>query len=1609
MKKLLTTLLASCMLISASAQSVTTASSSMTASPWAQQVPFDISEEGTKYDFKFGMGGWSWDFFAYQQRNHCGKENLGIARVGFTGRYDNSYSALTDAQKSAMDTELNNIVQTGVKSIFLLCGIGNVGDQQGNAPGTPTWSTTQRENYVNDIVRAVEYIQGKGYEIFAVAPFNEPDFEVKYTGNASNFNAVAAIMKSKLPTGMKIFGPSTLNSSQAPSWYSTVKGNIDYANTHQLAGEKWSDYIGFWDQAYKDGKLPVADEMHNVMEAMVCINHGGVAGTWWGWEGITRGEYIRMIKGGTQLAYKEQPDKWMVASVNKYPNNGRVEAFIGTSERQAVASNFTFVSRDRLAYYDGHGPAYDYTEEVPGGAAGSYQTLGQTNAERLININAGEDVPIEPVNGKYKIVNKATGKVLSLEGGSPVRGNVYQWADGGLANQAWDVYPIDRYMQGLNDKGETVNLVADYSYVVIRNANTSSIPLYLDAQAWAMDNGANVSVWSDGDDIGTPPNGWQRWHLRYVGDGYYNIINHNTGLFLDVNNGDMADGTNVMEWEGNGGDNQLWKFVPADHAVDATAPITPTGLTTTPQSGAVKLTWAANVDEDIFGYMVYRYNAAVGIWECIGRKVQGTAFLDNTCRKGQSLRYRIRALDKAYNLSQPSAEVETMTAADKAMIAQWIGLSPKDNTSSKMHAAANGVNYTTDGGHTAFSFDGTDDYLKLPYHAGDMKEMTFAAWVKGNSTAAWQRIFDFGNGEDEYLFLTPTNGSAMRFEIKKGGVTQGLNTNTTLGTGTWKHVAVTIGANEVAIYINGVKNASTTGITLRPSDVAPAMNYLGRSQFDADPAFKGLMSDVRLYNYALSADEVKNISSEIISVSAIDITAERIPNIADNVSNWTVSGSWTTWTSSADGSGLSSPYVRIGTNGTSRISKALNYLPEGTYTLSASCMSYYAEKTLFWTTEKDVTGVTFFGNEQSVAVNTKDSKKAKTLSLSVTLSGTNTLDFGINATSTNATILAMDNVNLVYQGTAAEFIEGVEAITYKMTAEASALTGKLMSAATKQALLDALNGVESSLSGYTSKIASGKSTKADADAWIAAMEAVEGSVSAAKLSIEAYTALGAQITASRAKATRYPQETCGSIEEFGLDVIYSKCVNGEYLDSEIPAAVIDVKGLTNRYMMSDAVAYASASNPINVTELVMGHASFENDSYSPDWIINTKPTALSYDCVEFFYMNFDMYQTLYQMPAGTYRLETRGFYRYGTQEINKTAHDQGSIKRNAKLYISHNEGTVTADVMAISDDPSENTQWGEWSAELYDGKPVPNNMQAGAHAIDGCGKYAPKNGYNSVNITVSSIGDLTVGAKKTSRVIDDWALFGDFSLYYLGDGKHRIVLDEKSEVAPKIDESITYDKVTLKRTLKAGVWNTFVSPFAIPANMLGDWEVKALTHSSFNGEVLSLIFDEVTDGIQAGVPYMVRKDVGFTEFTMKGVQLCATPQEVTTPEGDVTFTGVYHYGPMPEGAFFISNNTFYQIPRDGDDTNNNQSKAFRAYLMPQGAAAEARALSYRTDGVVDDNENDDEDDGTSVGSVTGGVTVVAIYNTQGERLTDLQNGINILQMSDGTTMKVVIR
>ena len=211
--------------------------------------------------------------------------------------------------------------------------------------------------------------------------------------------------------------------------------------------------------------------------------------------------------------------------------------------------------------------------------------------------------------------------------------------------------------------------------------------------------------------------------------------------------------------------------------------------------------------------------------------------------------------------------------------------------------------------------------------------------------------------------------------------------------------------------------------------------------------------------------------------------------------------------------------------------------------------------------------------------------------------------------------------------------------------------------------------------------------------------------------------------------------------------------------------------------MADAMVEASRKNPFDVTALVVEQASFE-DNACTSWIVSPAPTSMAYGMVEFSNTTFDMYQVLYGMPAGVYQLQAQAFYRYGGATAHYSAYTNGSIKRNVKLYISHvSAGTNTADVMAISDDPSEVHETGEWSTRLYEGHPVPDDMVAAGEAFDTHRKYMPKEGYNSVEAKVTEIGDLTIGAKKEAKRSSDWSVIGGFSLLYLGDGEEGDDMD----------------------------------------------------------------------------------------------------------------------------------------------------------------------------------------------------------------------------------------
>jgi hypothetical protein len=175
----------------------------------------------------------------------------------------------------------------------------------------------------------------------------------------------------------------------------------------------------------------------------------------------------------------------------------------------------------------------------------------------------------------------------------------------------------------------------------------------------------------------------------------------------------------------------------------------------------------------------------------------------------------------------------------------------------------------------ALSFDGTNDYVDLPIGSllSTLNSSTFAAWVYFTNTGnAWQRIFDFGNAgvsganPNTYMFLTTNNGARIvRFAIRNAASSaeQAVNGPAVLSTG-WHHVAVVIdsAAMQLWLYQDGVPVTSGTTNVL-PKDLGvTTQNWLGRSQWTADPFLGGSIDDFRIYNRALSESEVRYLAGD---------------------------------------------------------------------------------------------------------------------------------------------------------------------------------------------------------------------------------------------------------------------------------------------------------------------------------------------------------------------------------------------------------------------------------------------------------------------------------------------------------------------------------------------------------------------------------------------------------------------------------------------------------------------------------------------------------------------------------------------------------------------------
>lgn len=213
------------------------------------------------------------------------------------------------------------------------------------------------------------------------------------------------------------------------------------------------------------------------------------------------------------------------------------------------------------------------------------------------------------------------------------------------------------------------------------------------------------------------------------------------------------------------------------------------------------------------------------------------------------------------------------------------------NETDQKEYAVNGTYRVDDFGiyGKSLEFNGKDTYINIG-NPEIHDEYTFEAWVNIDPSGGNSLNKIFGRDrttvpQDAFYFCVRNNGN-IEFENKgsSGGTWIAAGEENRLAFDNWSHLAVTCDKSTYKIYLNGELIASEAvnmqiDQALNPNDllIGSGWNADGTAIFNGH-AFKGRMDDVRIFNVALSEEQIKkstegilqNLPPEIKGVSPSD-------------------------------------------------------------------------------------------------------------------------------------------------------------------------------------------------------------------------------------------------------------------------------------------------------------------------------------------------------------------------------------------------------------------------------------------------------------------------------------------------------------------------------------------------------------------------------------------------------------------------------------------------------------------------------------------------------------------------------------------------------------------
>ena len=319
-------------------------------------------------------------------------------------------------------------------------------------------------------------------------------------------------------------------------------------------------------------------------------------------------------------------------------------------------------------------------------------------------------------------------------------------------------------------------------------------------------------------------------------------------------------------------------------------------------------------------------------------------------------------------------------------------------------------------------------------------------------------------------------------------------------------------------------------------------------------------------------------------------------------------------------------------------------------------------------------------------------------------------------------------------------------------------------------------------------------TKLKEEGSIKTINAAADAITAANASVAAYQTLN---TAVESAQTRYDNNEAVYTTSAEAKAVFSAAKasaeaaynDGTVADADVPAAIQALNEAVTKYVIYDNAKLASKDNHVDISNVLVNNDFATMDQTG--WTVKKGNIGFqagnNVEAAEFFNCDFDLKQKIVGLPAGTYYLKSKAYYRDGSNASAFADEDETvkkyEVNENAFLYFATSDATYDA-TEALK--PIAACQIAEGNLNEYahlgstDGMVkyvegatsdenlwIPDNMIT-AQAFFKSEQVGSKYETEPLKIVYDGKSEFYIGAYKDVKVTNDWTIIKNFTLEYAG-------------------------------------------------------------------------------------------------------------------------------------------------------------------------------------------------------------------------------------------------